>query len=139
MAEHVSKTAGNRTLQAGLMLPGLVLLMLATTTLVFAETLLDPTRPPATLGLSQEGNASVPATGPVLQSVLIAPGRKVAIISGQTVKLGEKFGDSRVVSITESEVILRSGKVSKTLKLFPDVQKRLTSSSVRPQVYMRRQ
>jgi MSHA biogenesis protein MshK len=74
------------------------------------------------------GQAEAATPGPVLQSVLISPQRKIAIISGKTLRVGEKFGDSRVVSITESEVVLQNGRAQQTLKLFPDVRKRLTST-----------
>lgn len=133
MAEPMSKIAKHRTLKGKFLC-----LMLATTTQVFAENLLDPTRPSTALGIKHDAKVSVPASGPSLQSVLISPGRKVAIISGQTVLLGERFGERRVVSITESEVILRSGKDLLILKLFPDVQKQLTSS-MRTQAYVRGQ
>lgn len=93
---------------------------------VFAENLPDPTRPPATAADSstQQGN-SMPIAGPELQSVLISPRRKVAIISGQSVMLGEKFGDARVIRITENEVVLRDGQNVQVLKLFPGIQKKI--------------
>lgn len=96
-----------------------------------AETLSDPTRPPASLGVVEQGGGATVAAGPVLQSVLISPGRRVAVISGQNVKLGEKFGDARVVRITESEVVLKNGKDTQTLRLFPDVEKRRVSIKTR--------
>ena len=122
MAEHLTKL-GNR---AGCL--GLLLLLLTSMSAAFAESFVDPTRPPASLGIVEPGTASSKAPGPVLQSVLISKGRKVAVISGQTVRLGEKFGEARLVSITESEVVLKSGKDVQTLKLFPDVEKRLAVS-----------
>lgn len=64
------------------------------------------------------------AKGPVLQSVLISARRKSAIIGGQVVGLGEKYGEARVVKITESEVVLKTGTVTEILRLFPDVEKR---------------
>lgn len=92
-----------------------------------AEVLQDPTRPPA--GLSQ-GNAGAPVTsGPQLQSVRISARQRSAIISGQRVKVGEKLGDARVVMISENEVILKGGSGLQTLKLFPDVGKRLIMRS----------
>ena len=97
---------------------GFLLLMLAAASAGVAESLSDPTRPPASLGLVQDG-VSAASSGPILQSVLISPGRRVAIISGQTVRLGEKFGEARVVRITESEVLLRSGTGVQTFEAFP--------------------
>jgi hypothetical protein len=41
------------------------------------------------------------------------------------VRLGGKFGDGRVVRITESEVVIRSGEGTATLKLLPEAEKRL--------------
>jgi MSHA biogenesis protein MshK len=106
---------------------------------VMAEALNDPTRPPASLGVGQETNSQVADSGPVLQSVLVSSGRKVAVISGQAVSLGGKFGDSRLVKITESEVTLLNGKNLQTLKLFPSVEKRMISSRTSPQADSRRQ
>ena len=84
----------------------------------------DPTRPPAILTPeAQQGDKVPAASGPVLQSILISPTRVVAIISGETVRQGDKFGEFRVVKITEEEVVLRSGSQLQTLKLFPDIEK----------------
>lgn len=91
---------------------------------VQAESLRDPTRPPAELGVGSAGGAELAAKGPVLQSVLISAHRKSAIIGGQVVGLGEKYGEARVVKITESEVVLKTGTVTEILRLFPDVEKR---------------
>lgn len=89
-----------------------------------AQNLADPTRPPATTEATPERSAASVA-GPVLQSVLISPSRKMAIINGQSVNLGEKFGEARLVKISESEVVLRNGQEVQILKLFPNVQKSL--------------
>ena len=89
----------------------------------------DPTRPPdaAPGGPAPGGPAPGGSLGPRLQSVLIAPDRRLAIISGQQVRLGEKFGAGRVVRITESEVVISSGQGTRTLKLLPGAEKRLRS------------
>lgn len=68
--------------------------------------LADPTRPPAEL-LTDE---AVPGdgAGPVLQSVLIPKkGRAVAVIGGVHVRLGEMYGDSRLIKLTEREAVLK--------------------------------
>ena len=85
----------------------------------------DPTRPPG--DGPAEGAPRGSAGGPRLESVLIAPDRRVAVISGQQVRLGEKFGEGKVVRITESEVVIRSGEGTATLKLLPEAEKRLRS------------
>lgn len=94
-----------------------------------AEVFVDPTRPPASIALPQDGTAQRAFSGPTLQSVMISPGRMEATISGQTVKLGEKFGEAVLEKITESEVVLRNGSDLQTLKLYPGIEKR-TSDGV---------
>jgi MSHA biogenesis protein MshK len=94
---------------------------------VLAQTLSDPTRPPTVTG-EYSTNAEV-FTGPVLQSILIAPKRHLAIISGQTVALNGKYGEQTLVKVSETEVVLRNGKELQTLKLFPDFDKKLVRAS----------
>ena len=85
------------------------------------EILHDPTRPAAILFAPQERETI--EVGPVLQSVSFASGRRTAIISGQNVKPGSKIGEAQVISINETEVVLKTGNSLQTLKLFPDVEK----------------
>jgi MSHA biogenesis protein MshK len=95
--------------------------------LVQAQALPDPTRP----ANQSDWNSGMTATsGPVLQSVLISPQRKIAIISGQAVSVGEKFGGATLIRISEGSVVLRSDNKLQTLKLFPDIEKRVTPSRV---------
>jgi MSHA biogenesis protein MshK len=121
MVKHLTKATGRAAV-----LSALFLSMLAAP-LAAAQGLQDPTRPPASMTSSQETSAAASAVEPVLQSVLVSPTRMVAIISGQTVKLGERFGDARVVKITETEVVLRNGQNIQVLKLFPNVEKKFTA------------
>ena len=90
---------------------------------VQAQTLLDPTRPPAAM-MDTSSNSEV-ISGPVLQSILIAPNRRVAIISGQTVALNGKYGEQTLIKMSETEVVLRNGKEFQTLKLFPEFNKKI--------------
>lgn len=76
----------------------------------------DPTRPPGAPQAAKGGAAS--PGGPRLESVLIAPDRRIAVISGQQVTLGSRFGDGEVVRITESEVLIRRRDGEESLKLF---------------------
>jgi len=87
-----------------------------------AEMLPDPTRPPVGAGVEAPG-APVAAAGPVLQSVMIRPGRRAAVISGQLVVEGERFGDAKLVKVSEGEVVLIGPEGRQTLKLFPGVEK----------------
>lgn len=103
-----------------------------------AQTLPDPTRPPASLHAAASTVPSTPAS-PVLQSVLISPGRKVAVISGETVQVGDRVGDARVVRIAEGEVVLVRDGQPQTLKLFPGIEKRRTKSGAETREAGRRQ
>lgn len=90
-----------------------------------AGTLQDPTRPPPEW-YSPDAGASIAAPrGPQLQSVQISEGRRSAMISGRRVRLGDRFGDARVVEMNENEVVLKSGKGLQRLRLFPGVDKRV--------------
>ena len=89
---------------------------------IHAETLPDPTRPPVEAGAATS-TATTPS-GPVLQSILISPHRKAAIIDGKTVLLGEKFEGGVLVGIGEGEVTVRMGSELRTLRLFPGVVER---------------
>lgn len=93
------------------------------------DTLRDPTRPPASLGATHT-SATAATSAPVLQSVLISPARKVAVINGETVQTGDRLGDARVTKIIEGEVVLVRDGQSQTLKLFPGIEKRQAKSGV---------
>ncbi len=89
-----------------------------------AQTLGDPMRPPATPGPSPaQAAGEVPAAGR-LQSVLISPRRRVAVIDGRAVRLGERVGDATLIAISESQVVLQRAEARETLKLNPVVEKK---------------
>ncbi|MBX3650435.1 MAG: MSHA biogenesis protein MshK [Burkholderiales bacterium] len=87
-----------------------------------AQGLADPTRPPAALAAA--GGAAAAGGGPVLQSVMLSPGRKMAMISGQMVLLGGRYGSARLVRLTDSEAELKDGSETIVLSLYPQVDKR---------------
>lgn len=84
----------------------------------------DPTRPPeAVLAVSADGGGAAVA-GPVLQSVVLRRGGvPVAVISGQTIPLGGKVGDSILTRVGENEVVLKGPQGSEVLRMTPDVNK----------------
>ena len=85
-----------------------------------AQELVDPTRPPnASAALPGESASG----GTQLQSVLISPGRRLAIINGKSVALGDAVGESKVVKITETEVVLQKGTETEVLKMYPGIDK----------------
>ncbi|WP_206732474.1 MSHA biogenesis protein MshK [Janthinobacterium sp. 17J80-10] len=120
MVESVNKAGKSRLLFC------IVMMLINASPVMATDNLPDPTRPPAAFAAGEAG--SVVASGPVLQSVLIASGRRVAVISGQTVQVGDKIGDLRVAKIDEGKVVLGNGKDVQTLKLFPGIEKRLNAA-----------
>jgi MSHA biogenesis protein MshK len=106
----------------------LLIFVLAADVCLAAESLPDPTRPPALLGPSPgygEELEKGPPPLPVLQSVILSAGRKFAIIGGQEVKLGGKFGDAKLVRLTPNEAVLRTAEGVQVLKLFPEAEKKI--------------
>lgn len=122
MVEYLIKHAG--AMKTQLMLQGIAVIMGAIAAgHVGAETLIDPTRPPGAAMSGEDGGEIEPA-GPVLQSVMLSSGRKMAVISGQTVRVGEKFGDATLVRVSDQEAVLRAGDGTlQVLKMYPAVEK----------------
>jgi MSHA biogenesis protein MshK len=106
-----------------IVLSGLCFVLVFSPMAASAQVLNDPTRPPASLGSTADMDADG-GGGTVLQSVIISPTNKAAIISGVMVKLGEKYGDAVLVKVAENEVVLKSGTTSQVLKLLPGVERR---------------
>jgi MSHA biogenesis protein MshK len=96
------------------------ILLTAWPRLCVSQVLTDPTRPPAGI-YSSETTENAAVSGPVLQSVMISPTQRSAIIGGKTVNLGGTYGDARIIKITEGEVVLRSASGTETLRMYPDV------------------
>lgn len=88
----------------------------------------DPTRPPQQVLQAAAATGAVadapPAIEPVLQSVLATSKGKSAIIDGERYKVGDNVAGARLVAIGDAEVVLTAAGVRKTLRLFPQVDKR---------------
>ncbi len=89
--------------------------------------LADPTRPPAILAEGQPNEdiskKELPASG--LQTVILRKGAKpLAIINGQTVKLGEKVGDARLVRLSETEAVLQGPEGKEIMRLMPAAERK---------------
>lgn len=98
-----------------------------------AEPMADPTQPPAAFAApAAPGTAGVTAAaadgGFRLQSVLLPKhGKPLAVIGGKTVRLGEKFGDSRLIRVTEREAVLNGPQGIQRLFLTPEAEKRMVN------------
>lgn len=86
-----------------------------------AEELPDPTRPPASIFTPVvAGGAEAAPIG--LQSIIISKNRRAAIIGGETVELGGKYGDAKLIEVNEGSIVLRSAQGRRVMTLFPDVK-----------------
>ncbi len=99
------------------------------------ELLPDPTRPAVDISATASSGvgvgadaATAGATDPVpvstkegLQSVILSPQRRAAVINGQTVELGGKVGDATLVEVRESSVVLQGAQGKRVMELFPGV------------------
>ena len=58
-----------------------------------------------------------------LQSILISKTRRAAIIDGENVELGGKYGDAKLIEVNEGHVVLRGVQGRRVvMTLFPDVK-----------------
>ncbi|MFA6970324.1 MAG: hypothetical protein WC208_02880 [Gallionella sp.] len=94
-----------------------------------AEDLPDPTRPPAAIAVPVAASGVADSQPAGLQSIIISRNRRAAIIDGETVELGKKHGDARLIEVNEGNVVLQNAQGRQMLTLFPDVK----ISQVKPQ------
>ena len=107
-----------------------------TASMAASQTLRDPTRPPA---VSAKGAAGkIEPSGWILQSVLISPERRYAIINDEVVSVGGSIAGAELVAIAEERVTLRTREGLRILNLFPDVA-RLNAADASPGAAKRRQ
>jgi hypothetical protein len=93
----------------------------------FAQDLTDPTRPP--FGMGNESFAQVISMNVKgLQSVLISHTRCSAIIDGKSILLGAKYGNEKLVEVSESGVVLQGDHGRRSLRLFPAVDIKITDA-----------
>lgn len=109
----------------------MLVLLLAVSTVSRGQSMSDPTRPPG--GIDPNTGIASPSVssggGLVLQSVLISPQRRLAVIGGETVKLGSRIGGAVVVKIEEGQVTLREGQELKKLKLYAGFEKHVANDA----------
>lgn len=99
-----------------------IAILSAAVTTVEAAALSDPTQPMDFVPRPSAGGPAVPA-GPVLQSTMISPERRSAMISGKRVKIGDKYEGSIVTDIAPYEVRMSRGGRETTLRLLPKLVK----------------
>ena len=93
----------------------------------YAEELPDPTRPPVISAMPAIAASGVADNQPArLQSIIISKTRRAAIIDGETVELGDKHGDAKLIEVNEGSVVLRGTQGRQVMTLFPDVKMTLS-------------
>lgn len=96
-----------------------------------AESLKDPTQPPASLDINTSSNAGLQAhSGPVLQSIMIGAQFRAAIINGKKVFLGKKYEEATLIKLNDHEAVLRNPDgTTQTLTTSYGVEKKVLSQS----------
>ncbi len=97
----------------------LAMVLTAAASAATAQGLRDPTRPPGASSRAVRGAAAQP--GWTLQSVLISPERRYAIINGEVVPVGGTVAGAELIAIAEERATLRTPEGVRILHLFPDV------------------
>jgi MSHA biogenesis protein MshK len=101
-----------------------VSLLLVGTSVCAEQGTADPMRPPTALVSTADDG---PKSG--LQSVFISGEYRAALIDGQLVEQGHKYGDATLVHVTESDVTLVQGRETRVLRLFPAVDKKMVATA----------
>ena len=83
----------------------------------------DPTRPPPTPAPAAAPTAAAVPALPSnrLQSVMVGPHRRLAILDGHEVREGSVVGGSRVVQIQHDAIVLQTGAKRERISLYPNV------------------
>ena len=89
------------------------------TELLARGALRDPTRPP-NISEFEQVKQHVSASSPyALTAILLAKGRRIAVINGEPVQAGDRVSNAKVTSILRDKVVLRAGGENLTLRLIP--------------------
>ena len=97
------------------------LLIASLPSVAFAQQMRDPTRPPSVAAAKPVKKGA--RGGMVLQTVVISPERRTAVISGRVLSVGDTVSGFRLTEIREGEVVMKGSRGSRTLSLYPSVSK----------------
>lgn len=86
----------------------------------------DPTRPPSASASAGKDEVS---SGPRLESILLSPGRRLAVIDGREYRAGDAIGDGRIVSIAPTGVAIQRGAQTEILRLYPEFRQRVEKNT----------
>ena len=88
-----------------------------------AESLRDPTRPADAAGSKRTSAKPASRNALTLQTVVISPQRRTAVISGRVMVPGDRISGYTLTAIHEAEVVMTGPKGTRTLQLYPAVKK----------------
>jgi MSHA biogenesis protein MshK len=97
----------------------LMVIFMAAASTAFAQALRDPTRPP--IASKRDITEAPEQSGWILQSVLISPERRYAIINGEIVPLGGSVAGAELIAVAAERVTLRTPEGLRIVQLFPNV------------------
>jgi hypothetical protein len=101
-----------------------ILFALAMTTPLLAQSLRDPTLPPAAAAVSVPGDASKPVavqSGSV--AVMVRNGVPYLMVGTRLYSKGQKLGQARIERITETEVWLREDGTLRKMPVFGGIER----------------
>lgn len=102
----------------------LILCSLLTALSLCASVLIDPTRPTTRHKTTTSDNVGAVVRSWKLESTLVAPDRRVAVINGKLVSEGESVDGARVIEIRKLDVLVQTPTRRMTLQLLPDIVKK---------------
>lgn len=89
-----------------------------------AQSLRDPTVPPAEAGLANAAVSTVSANQePGSMSVIVREGRPYLVAGTRLYAQGQKLGAARIDRISETEIWLREGGVLRKVPVFAGIQR----------------
>ncbi len=82
-----------------------------------AQTVNDPMRPPGQYSSLSQSNGQTVKPAFDLQSTIVSPTKRLAVIDGQRLRIGDVVGQAKIVSITPGIVRLRGSNGDTVLRL----------------------
>lgn len=111
--------AANAAKKAAPITPALVALCIYTAAPTAFAQLFDPTAPPGVVPAASAGSSGLATE---LQAIISGPGRRLALINGNVVHVGESIpGDGALLSLGMDSATIRSGDQHVQLRLHPDL------------------
>jgi len=85
----------------------------------------DPMAPPGVAGAGGAGASISRGTPTELQGIISGPGRRLALINGAVVQVGETIpGNGELLNVGTESPVVRSGDRDILLRLHPDLRKK---------------